>query len=146
MSKKLDHFEFPAKLLPEGRILPMNPKRVRGLLAFYEPCDVLVHIERRKRGRTNAQNAYYWAVVLPEVAPHTGHSIEDLHEVFKAKFLSGKQTWRGTELRIIRSTTDLTSDEFAEYLSKVILEANELGIQVPQADKNWDLEETLETA
>ncbi len=135
--KTLDRFQYPAKLHEHGLVIPNSPRHVRGLLAFYEPCDVIVHIERRKRGRSQHQNNYYWGVVLPEIAAHTGHATEELHRIFKAKYLQTKHVWRGYEIITPRSTTELTSNEFAEYLQNVIAECGELGIVIPVADATY---------
>lgn len=135
--RKLDRFQFPAKLLTEGRILPNSPKHVRGLLAFYEPCDVLVHIERRKKGKSQEQLGYLYGVVYPEIAKHTGHSVEELDLVFKNMFLKNKVLWRGAEMVVTGSKAPLTSNEMAEFITNVIGEAAGLGIEIPAPDKAW---------
>lgn len=132
--KKLDQFIFTGEL-KGGKVVPQNPRYVRGSLAMYDDCEIRVVVERRKRSRSKEQNAYYWAVVLPEISLHTGHSVDELHLVFKQKYLSEKILWRGGEMKVAKSTAALSTNEFAEYLQNVILEANELGIEVPQADK-----------
>src|ERR1700744_1450672 len=129
--KKLNHFQFPAKLI-KGDIVPNSQKYTHGMLALHEDCDVIVHIERRKKSRSKEQVGYYWGVVLPYIAEHTGYLPEDLHEIFKSRFLRAKKTWRGTAITTLRSTSDLSTSEMAEYLSSIILEANEMGIQVPE--------------
>jgi len=74
-----------------------------------------------------------------------GERVVGLHEIFKARFLRRTRVWRGAEMTIAKSTAELTSDEFAEYLAKVIQEGVELGVVVPEADKDWDLLKTSQT-
>lgn len=132
--KKLDHFQYPGKLV-SGDIVPNSPRYSHGMLAMYEDCEVIVHVERRRKKRSKEQQGYYWGLVLPSISEWTGYTPEELHEIFKVKFLKEKKLWRGTEIVTSRSTTVLTTNEFAEYLIEVIREAAELGIEVPPADK-----------
>lgn len=101
--------------------------------ASYEDCEVTVTIERKRNSRSKEQLAYYWGVVLPEIAHHTGHSVDELHEIFKSKHLRKKHFWRGNNITTIGSTSSLTLAEMSDFISNVILEANELGIEVPEA-------------
>jgi hypothetical protein len=78
-------------------------------------------------------------VVLEYIGAHMGEHPEDLHEIFKARFLKRKKLWRGGEITILTSTTKLRSDEFGQYIERCIQEGAELGVVVPPADKNYDL-------
>lgn len=99
----------------------------------YDDCDVVITIERQKTSRSKEQLAYYWGVVLPEIAEHTGHDVDDLHEIFKSKYLRKRKFWRGNDLTTISSTTVLTLKEMSNFISLVIAEANEMEIAVPPA-------------
>lgn len=101
----------------------------------FEDCDVTVLVERKKKSRSKDQLAYYWGVVLPEIAHHTGHSVDDLHEIFKSKYLKRKHFWRGTTLTTIGSTTSLKLEEMSDFISNVIVEANEMEIEIPPASQ-----------
>ena len=74
-----------------------------------------------------------------------GERPEDLHEIFKARFLLHKRLWRRGEIVIGRSTAELTSEEFGEYIEQCRQEGAELGVVVPDPDKNWDLMDTLQS-
>ena len=134
--KRLDTFVSYGRI-EKGRLVLDKPRYFKGMLQGYEDTPVRLIVERKKRGRSNAQNAYYWGVVLPEISVHTGHTVEELHEIFKMKFLATKRVWRGAEMKTVRSTTELTTNEFAEFLSNVTLEAGELGIEIPQPDQAY---------
>lgn len=99
----------------------------------FDDCDVTILVERKKKSRSKDQLAYYWGVVLPEIADHTGHTVDDLHEIFKSKYLKKKHFWRGTTLTTIGSTSSLKLAEMSDFISNVIVEANEMNIEVPPA-------------
>lgn len=76
-----------------------------------------------KKQRSNNQNKYYWGCVLPRISEHTGFTIEESHEVMKYRFLKGWKTVKTSkdqmEIEYIRSTTDLDTKSFEEYMIKV---------------------------
>jgi adenylyl- and sulfurtransferase ThiI len=139
--RKLDRFQYPGKLLEGGDVLANSPRAVKGHLAFYEPCDVIVHVERRVKRKSRQQLGYLYGVVYPALASHTGFSIQDLDKVMKHKYLRGKILWRGIELEPARDKKELTSNEMAEFITNVILEANEMGVEVPEPDQAYQSRE-----
>jgi hypothetical protein len=44
---------------------------------------VQLTVEKLKHPRTNSQNRYYFGVVVHEIAKHTGHDPEQVHELLK---------------------------------------------------------------
>ena len=133
--KKLDRFTFSG-ILKGGVILPLNGQWVRGMMSMYEDCRITVIVERKKSRRSKNQNAYMWGVVYPEISKHTGHTPNELHEIFKSKFLRSKMVWRGADITTLKSSTELSVGEMQEFLMEVIREANELGIVIPEADRD----------
>lgn len=128
--------------LKDGKLRLDNPRYFRTIIMGYEDTPkVRVVIEKDRGAKTRRQLGYYFGVVLPEIAGYTGHSTDELDRIFKAKYLVDKLQWRGGELRTIKSKAELTSDEMGEYISSVILEANELGIVIPESDKEWAVHE-----
>lgn len=139
---RLDRFRTRGSL-KDGKLVLDNPKWFRFMLGKYEDMkDVVVSIERARLNRTKKQNNYYWGCVLEDIGKHVGEHPEDLHEIFKAKFLRRKRLWRGQELVTLGSTSKLTSDEFGEYIQRCIQEGAEMGVVVREADKNYNLIET----
>lgn len=86
----------------------------------------------KKPKRTEQQNRYYWGVYLPIIAKETGHEVEDLHALFKGMFLNrGVVEVLGNKVRRVRSTTDLSTGQFVEY----ILNIEKLtGVQAPPTE------------
>lgn len=120
--------------IAEGSLVLDNPSWFKGMLSMYDPCEVTVLVERKKKNPSREQWGYLWGVVYPEIARHVGHSVDDLHEIFKARHLRNKHLWRGTEITTVRGASDLDSNELAAFITDVLVEAAELGIEVPEAD------------
>lgn len=108
-----------------------------------------IEITRIRDQRSGSQNAYYWAVVLPHVAiamRETSGEQEidsyDVHEFFKGRLLTRHIVDRetGESIGVVtRSTAELTTEEFADYLNKIILWAAEYcNHEVPPANKIYD--------
>lgn len=129
--------------LVSGKLILDNSRWFRTCLLKYDDTDKLRIIIEKERGtRSQKQNRYYWGCVLEDIAQYMGEQPEDLHEIFKAKFLKRKRMWRGAEQTILASTTKMNSDEFGEYIERCIQEGAELGVVVRKADKNYNLLET----
>lgn len=80
---------------------------------------VTVSISRPVKHRSDNQNRYYWAV-LSDLAKQTGHSSDQLHEWFKDAFAPRKFMTVGSEIRELpKSTSELTKEEFQEYVDRV---------------------------
>lgn len=142
MSKRrLNTFVHHAKLNEHGELEYQNVNYFLGMLKTFYPCDVRITVERKKQKRTQAQNRYLWGVVYDIFAQETGYTPEEIHQVMSSKFLRKKNVWRGGEITTLRSTTELTSDEFSEYIMAVIMEASDMGITIPEADKDYYVKE-----
>lgn len=123
---------FLAKV-KDGKLAFKNEVAVNSFLWKFKAEDELdVIISRRTRQRSLPQNAYYWGVVLPVIAHETGHTCEELHEIYKRMFLTRKiLKYKGKEYHTPGSTTDCNTMEFGEYMMKICAEAASLGINIP---------------
>ncbi len=80
---------------------------------------VILSIDKLSHKRSNTQNNYYW-VYLEVIEKETGNLATDLHEYFKRALLPPKFiTVFKKEIRIPRSTTDLSKAEFSDYITKI---------------------------
>src|SRR3990167_1276457 len=128
--------------LKNGKLILDNPRWFRTCLLKYDDTEkIRIVVEKERGARSKRANNYYWGVVLPLIAAHIGETSEDLHEIFKSKYLRKKRVWRGGEITILQSTTKLNSIEFGEYIERVIQEGAELGVVVPFADKEYRVHE-----
>lgn len=94
---------------------------------------ITVILTNQKPKRTENQNRYYFGVYLPLIAEETGEqNIDRLHELFKSMFLT-KEIVKvlGKDVRMKRSTTDLTVSEFIEYIMAI---ENETQIKAPPTE------------
>jgi len=80
--------------------------------------------------RTNEQNRMYRAI-LNSMAEYSWYDQEELHEICKNKFLSHThQSDMFWEIKVVKSTRELTTKQFAEYVEKVANFAAERGIVI----------------
>lgn len=105
---------------------------------------VTVTITTEELTRSEQAHKYYFGVVLKLIAAETGHSIDDLHEVFKAEWNSKTVLWTDpatgemTERRIPQTTTKLKVSDFYQYVEEVRFYAAEsLGIVTPEPDPEY---------
>lgn len=120
--------------LKGGKLLFKNARWVKGMLGMHEDCDLVITFEKKRKKRSKEQLGYLWGVVYPEISTHTGHTAEELHAIFKGKYLKRKVHWRGADMVTLTSTSRLTANEMSEFMANVIQEAAELGIEVPEPD------------
>lgn len=98
---------------------------------------VEVTVEKITRKRTNNQNRYYWSVVVGEIAKHTGHDPEQIHELLKQMFSPKWHLVTTPHMSVVQSgiptsTTRLDTLEFVEYTEKCRMWANEfLNLNIP---------------
>lgn len=93
--------------------------------------EVRIIVEKIRGKRSDNQNRFYWAC-LKIISNETGNTEDDLHRIFKAKFLPKRKVKFGkNEYNLPISTTSLNKIEFAEYFERISAEAGELGITLP---------------
>lgn len=135
MAREFDRLTHHARI-EGGKLVLDNPRWFKGMLQMYSDAVVVVTVERKRKSRSKEQLGYLWGVVYPLISQHTGHSPEDLHDIFKSKYLRSKKVWRGGDVVVVGTTTDLSTNEMAEFMTNVIVEAGELGIEVPPPDQS----------
>ena len=94
-----------------------------------------------KSPRSNNQNRYYWGIVLKRISEHTGFTIDETHEVLKAKFL---RAWKSLdtkkgyiEVEYAKSTRDLNTKEFEDYMTQIREWASiDIGVWVPEPNED----------
>lgn len=85
-----------------------------------------------KEKRSDQQNRFYWGVYLPLIAEETGHTTEELHELFRGMFNSEIKEVLGKQVRVSKSTTNMTKGEFVEYIMKIEAQT---GILAPSVEE-----------
>lgn len=89
---------------------------------------VQITIEPERRQRSNNQNSYYWAVVVPILCAHFGYTAEEMHNALKWQFLRIMDA----PIPKIKSSAALTTKEFEEFMERVrSWAAQEFNINIP---------------
>lgn len=112
---------FHGTIGSDGRLHLTPPYDVRWsthLKSFKAGAEVSVVVKKttKKVQRSEAQNRYYFGVVIKMMAADLGYEPEDLHEALKVRFLSKKLN---NELSVVGSTAALSTAEFAEFVDDV---------------------------
>lgn len=105
------------------------------ILRSRKPRRYKITITEHRDKRSSSANRYLWGVVYATIAQETGFSSEELHEIFKGKFLATEKTLKqtGEVFSIPGSTADLDKVQFGEYLDKILEFAlRELDCYIPQ--------------
>ena len=104
---------FTAKI-KDGKI---NWHNINSLNRYLYESEGEVYIDiKPSKIRNIAQNNYYWAM-LKEFGEQVGYHAEEMHDVCKVRFH-------------IKSTKELNSDEFSEYLDRIHQWAAEQGFPI----------------
>ncbi len=115
--------------------LQFKPDNYGAWVKFLELNDgkkLYVQIDRETGVRSGNQNSWLWGVVYKEIANTTGYSETEIHEIMKRKFLQPKTTtWKGQEIKMPGSTSDLDKIAFGEYVERIRAEVASLGITIP---------------
>lgn len=106
-----------------------------------------IGIEKSNK-RSNPQNSYYWAVVVPlvydglrEAGFDSVRTLEDTHEVIKSLFLKVRQESNGMEIERIKSTTELNKESFGEFLDQINAWAYDyLGVNIPAPNEQLEFQ------
>jgi hypothetical protein len=98
-----------------------------------------VEILEKKFNRSISQNSLMW-LWLTCIEFETGNDRNELHDIFKKKWLIPKVAHLYGEKIERYTTTDLNTTEFKHYLDKIqIFASSELGIKLPDPeDKYWE--------
>lgn len=103
-------------------------------------------VARKKKKRSNDQNEYYWAVVVPMVQAAmneygSDYSKQETHEYLKKEFNWVEiEVREGNYIKAPQSTTKLSTVDFIIYLDKIYLFASEvLGIEIPQPNQQMTI-------
>jgi uncharacterized protein YbcI len=111
------------------RFVPLYPALWGTMLnKCKEDQPATIYFKEIKQVRSLKSNSLYW-VYLGIIESETGNEVDDLHKLFKKKFLPWKiKEVYGEKLLKLTSTTELSTDEFSEYMLKI---ERETGIPIP---------------
>lgn len=132
-----------------NKFIPNSLELFIGAFKDFEGKNIELSIRQNSDSRTNPQNAYYWGVVLKLISESTGYTDDELHVIFKQKYLIDNERLLDVARKKIidsnipyLSTTQLNSVEFNEFLEKIKNFASlELGIYIPDPNEQIETKE-----
>lgn len=99
-------------------------------------------VRKVTRIRSMPQNKYYWGVVIPYICEETGMDKDQVHYALREKFLSKRDI--NTSLLIVKSTTELTIEQFRWYIDSIQRWAAEfLHINIPDPNQSLDFSDNV---
>ena len=124
--------KFKAKVI-NNQLEFLSPEALAGYLSTMPiNVDVVVKENSQRSPRSNNQNRYYWGVIIPILSKETGYTKDEVHELLKAMFISEMVSFGGKDIRLPRSTKDLTTVECEEYFNDIRVFASlELSCVIP---------------
>jgi hypothetical protein len=117
-----------------------NQKLFQTQLQKFNNQDICLVVDKRRTNRSVNQNAYYWSTVIGTIAKELGYQdneADSIHHELREKFLSSwiicRIASKKSRRKIVKSTTDLDTLQFEEYMSAVRSWASaELNIFIPE--------------
>lgn len=126
-----------------------NRNQLNEVIKSFEGQEITISVEKRKIKRSNPQNRYYWStiiVIMQNCLKSTGNmfSLEDTHELLKLRFLKhsfliNEET--GECVERVKSTTELSTIEFSEYVEQIQQWCAEMfGVVIPSPGEQITIE------
>jgi len=122
---------FVAKV-DKGNLVLNDASRFKEYLRSLDGQVVDVIVRKPKKPRSNNQNAYMWGIVYQLISETTGYTPNEVHDAMRMLFLLD----RSRKIPTLRSTTELSTVEMEDYLSKIREFASmELNCYVPEPNE-----------
>lgn len=100
----------------------MNKNNLENLISKLRDLDATqmweVIVRKPKSIRSMDQNEYYWEM-LTAMGEYFGYDKNDMHRLMAYKFLFEMKEIKNESVGFIRSTSDLNTKEFNEYLDNI---------------------------
>lgn len=86
-----------------------------------------VTIKEKARGRSIEANKFLWGRLYKSISNFSGYLPMEVHLLCGHLFLSEQKTINGVQVPYVRSTTDLTVEEFTSYIQNIEVYFSNLG-------------------
>ena len=83
--------------------------------------------EKADKGRSIEANKFLWGRLYKSISNFTGYLPMEVHLLCGHLFLSEQKTINGVQVPYVRSTTDLTVEEFTSYIQSIEVYFSNLG-------------------
>ena len=106
-----------------------RPRYIEHLSSIAGPYTLSLDKYTPRKERSIPQNSYYHGAIVSVLSEETGYTPDEIHEVLKWKFLKKEVTINGESCISTKSTRDLSTAEFEDYLDQIrVWASSELGI------------------
>lgn len=106
-------------IVKKGKLELDDPSMFNLYIQKFEDKRIALKIDTQTSKRTLNQNRFYWAY-LSIIEDETGENANDLHELFKKKFIMPEfKRVLGEEVVCIPTTTEMDTIEFTNYITKI---------------------------
>jgi hypothetical protein len=126
----------------DGRLFIRNRRDFdRQIAQMKDGWEMELSVSRRRATRSPQANAYYWGVVLQLLSEFTGYTVEEMHDICKAKFLPKKLAIADSNGEVVGefvlggSTRTLNTNEFYEYVERIRQWSAELDCYIPDPNE-----------
>lgn len=122
------------KIDERGTTVWKNIDEVKKYIKDLPTGKYIVKISEYTEKRSINQNKFYWKLI-EIIAREIGYEVDEMHEVFKFKFLQKTlEDVNGNLIKGISSTKKLNTKEFSDYIKKIKMFAEqELSIKLPNS-------------
>jgi hypothetical protein len=121
----------------KGKLCVKNAGEFSARLGRFRDGAVQVTVERKFATRSMQQNRWYWGQVVGLVADHTGYTPDEIHEIYKAKFIPKAMALADGNGEIVDevvlggSTTRMDTVQFSDFCERIREWAATLGVVIP---------------
>jgi len=88
--------------------------------------------EKADKVRSLEANKFLWGKLYKSISNFTGYLPMEVHLLCGHLFLSEQKTINGVQVPYVRSTTDLTVEEFASYIQSIEVYFSNLGWSIDE--------------
>ncbi len=130
MSKYLGFFKVDER----GTTIWKNKKQIENYISNLPTGKYMIQISNHDENRSLNQNKFYWKLI-EIIAREIGYEVEEMHDIFKYKFLQKTfEDRNGNLIKGIGSTRKLNVKDFTNYINKIKrFCAEELEIKLPES-------------
>ena len=122
-------------LKKDGKLNFFKRKTLDTFILSLKDGPFVLSLKSGGKKRTLPQNAYYWSVVIDYLRRHFGYEEQEMHDALRWQFLKVRSD-DPKKPDTVKSTTDLSTKEFIEYLDTIIRwAAVEYGVVIPDPEE-----------
>lgn len=122
--------QFRAKI-KDGEIRIFRERLFENLLESLEGEDIVLEFRQFEKIRSLNQLNYYWAI-MGFLANQTGHTKDELHLLFKRKFLKKIVEVDGQKYEFIPSLSNISMHKLWDYTEDIRYYMNQKGVYIPE--------------